>query len=244
MCSDTALLQAQIQRHSKTAGVTLDTGVVKKLIYFAQLDQDKLESIAAQSRTIYLERGDVLFSEGDQCEGLYFVISGTVKISRISPEGREQVLNVVGPFQSFGDVPVLDGGANPATVAALEASVIGLIPTELVLSIVRENGRVAQAMLRVFASRLRGMTTLVADLTHLDVTGRIAKVLIAYQTSSGHQAFRLGQQDLASMVGTTREVASRSLRTLEELGCIMRKGGEIEILSLERLDRAIEESSR
>lgn len=228
----------------RSEGDAVDRNTLKRIIYFARLDDQPLEQVAAQSSEISLDRGQVLINEGGECRGLYFVIEGSVKISRISPEGREQVLNIMGPNQSFSDVPVFDGGRNPATVTALEPSVIGMVPKDFMVSLVRENGFVAEAMLRVFASRLRIMTTLVADMTHLDVAGRVAKVLITYHTSSGQRELRLGQQDLASMVGTTREVVSRALRSLEERGCLLRKGGAVEILSIEKLQEALEESAR
>lgn len=222
----------------------MDPDVLGKLGYFAHLDRDLLERVAARTRTLRLDRGEVVFREGEPAQGLYFVVEGLVKIARVSPEGREQVLTVVGPHQTFNDVPVFDGGPNPATVTALEPSVIGLVPTDVVGDLVREHGAVAEAMLRVFAARLRTLTALVADLTHLDVTGRVAKVLLTYHRASGGRALRLTQQDLASMVGTTREVAARSLRTLEERGCIVRRGGEVEVLSPERLAEAIDQSTR
>jgi CRP-like cAMP-binding protein len=148
-------------------GDTVNAETLRKIIYFSRLGDDEIKGIV--SRSVEVSR------EGAECLGLYFVIEGMVKVSRISPEGREQVLSVMGPNQSFNDVPVFDGGRNPATVMALEPSVIGMVPKDLMLALVREHGLVAEAMLRVFASHLRSMTTLVADLTHLDVAGRVAK---------------------------------------------------------------------
>ncbi len=111
-------------------------------------------------------------------------------------------------------------------------------------SLVREHRTVAEGMLSVFASRLRGLTALVADLTHLDVTGWVAKVLLTYEVASGKRELALGHQDLASMVGSTREVVSRSLRRLEEQGSIVRKSRSLEIVDRNMLAAAMEDQPR
>jgi len=209
--------------------------VLSGLPYLQQLNPQQLEDIAPLIHELSVERGNILFSEGEPCKGLYFVVEGSIKVSRVSPEGRDQVLAVVGRGQTFNDVPVFDGGPCPATATALEGSVVGLIPMDLMHRLVRRHWSVAEGMLTVFASRLRGLVSLVADLTHLDVTGRVAKVLIAYHSASGQSGMDLGQQDLASIVGSTREVVSRSLRSLEEQGAIVRKSRGLEVISSEKL---------
>lgn len=222
----------------------LEADVLKKIAYFSGLDDATLESIAQQVEVIALNQGELLGSEGEECAGLYFVVGGSIKMSRISPEGREQVLAILGPMQSFNLVPVFDGGGNPATTAAMEPSVVALVRSEIMLRLVQEHSTLAIDLLRVLGARLRGLVTLVSDLTHLEVTGRIAKILIAYNQSSGSNELQLGQQDLASMVGTTREVAARALRVLEEGGGIKRRRNSVEIVSMEHLQEAMEESIR
>ncbi|MBI4336971.1 MAG: Crp/Fnr family transcriptional regulator [Chloroflexi bacterium] len=217
---------------------------LRALPYFARLDQQALGVIALVVQELPANRGEVLFHEGDPSRGLYFLVRGTVKISRISPEGREQVLLIVGPGQTFNEVPVFDDGPCPATATALEPSLLGLIPTDVVRRLVQQYPPVAEGVLRVFAARLRGLAGLVADLTHLDVTGRVAKFLLTYHTSSGQQSLRLTQQDLASIVGATREVVARTLRHLEEQGCILREGGGVELTSPEKLEAVLNSSAR
>lgn len=224
--------------------MTMQPDTLRKLPYFARLDPPTLDALASQVEVISLERGQVLINEGYPCVGLYFVVEGSVKVSRVSPEGKEQVLTVMGSLQTFNPVPVFDGGLNAATVTASEQTVVGLVPKALMLGLVHEHGEVAEGLLRIFASRLRGLTTLVSDLTHLDVAGRIAKVLLSYQSSSGVTELHISQQDLASMVGTTREVAARALRTLEQEGCLLRRGRTIEIRSTENLEKAMDSSAR
>lgn len=222
----------------------MEPEVLVRLPYFSELPIEELKTIGASVQTLPLERGDVIISEGDASKGLYFVVSGAVKVMRISPEGREQVLTVVGAYQTFNEVPAFDDGTCPATAVALEQSVVGLIPLDVVHRLLRQYPVISASILRAFAGRLRGLVTLVADLTHLDVTGRVAKVLLAYHDASGSQTLSLGQQDLASIVGSTREVVARSLRTLEEQGAISRHRRGLSIISSERLNDAMEDSAR
>ena len=215
-----------------------------RLPYLAGLEPFQLWAIAQSTLELTLERGEVLFTEGEPCKGLYFVVEGSIKVSRISPEGRDQTFTVVGPGQTFNDVPVFDGGPCPATAMSLEPSMVGVIPTATVRRLVWEHRTVAEGMLSVFANRLRGLTALVADLTHLDVTRRVAKVLLTYEAASEQRELALGHQDLASMVGSTREVVSRSLRRLEEQGAVVRKSRGLEVVDLGKLARALEDSPR
>jgi CRP/FNR family transcriptional regulator len=222
----------------------METEVLGRLPYFSQLPAKELELVSSSVQSLPLARGNILFNEGEPSRGLYFVVEGAIKVSRISPEGREQVLTVVGGTQTFNEVPVFDGGPCPATAAALEPSVVGLIPMDVMQRLIKEYPVIAEATLRIFAGRLRGLVTLVADLTHLDVTGRVAKVLLAYNASSGRVSLQLGQQDLASIVGSTREVVSRSLRQLEEQGDIARDRRGLKIVSAQKLSAALDDSTR
>lgn len=222
----------------------MDINVLQKLVYFQQLGPDDLKALAGSVLEVSRQRGEALFHEGEPSRGLYFVMTGAIKISRISPEGREQVVAVVGPCQTFNDVPVFDGGPCPASAIALEPSTVGLIPEELMRRLAVKHPAVAEGMFKVFASRLRGLTTLVADLTQLDVPGRVAKFLLTYHEASGQSSLSFSQQDVASIVGTTREVVARALKTLEERGAIARRGTSVEIVSAQRLAEALEESAR
>lgn len=220
--------------------MVLQPQFLSSIPYLAPLTTDELAGVARSVSQRRYDDNEVLFSEGTPCLGLYLVIEGSVKVTRISPAGREQVLTVVGPGQTFNDVPVFDGGPSPATAIAMEPSVVGLIPMETIRELIRTRPEVVNMTLRVLAARLRGLVALVADLTHLDVTSRVAKVLVTYHGATGHQAIALNQQDLAAMVGSTREVAARALRSLEERGAIRRQRGNLEVVSADLLREASE----
>lgn len=209
--------------------------------YLRSLGTEDLRGLAQAAIEQTLAPGEILFHEGEPSKGLALVLEGTVKVSRISREGREQVLLVVGPGQTMNEVPVFDGGTCPATATAVQVSQVCTLPTEIIHELVRERPQVAADVLRYFAGRLRGLVQLVADLTHLDVATRVAKILLSYHQSSGVRTFNLSQSDLAAMVGTTREVVARALRRLEEAGGVMRQRGAIRVVSVDRLAEAIDD---
>ncbi len=222
----------------------MDIGVLRGLPYFSRLKDEELKDVSRLVQVVNLDRGKVLLTGGEPCPGLYFVASGSLKVFQVSPEGREQVLMVAGPGQTFNDVPVFDGGPNPASVEGLEPSTVGLIPKDSIEGLVRRYPEVARGMLQVFARRLRLLVSLVTSLSLLSVEGRVGQVLLTYADTSPQPRARLrvSQQDLAAMVGTTREVVARSLRSLEEGGAIRRLQTEIEVMDKKRLAELVEQA--
>lgn len=210
--------------------------------YFAGLDAASRADLAAGLRTRRSAAGELVLAEGEACRGLSFVVSGRVKAFKLAPDGREQVLRILGPGRTFNDVPLFDGGANPASVAALEASVIALIPAARVHALMRERPEVAAAVVRVLATRLRAMTELVEDLALRGVTARVARLLLdctrgmpGLAEGGGESCARLTQRELAAMTGSVREVVQRALKALEREGAIELARGRISILAPEIL---------
>lgn len=218
----------------------IDVGTLRSVPYFARLNDTELREVARLVQAVNLDRGEMLLQGGEPCPGLFFVISGSLKVFQVSPEGREQVLMVAGSGQTFNDVPVFDGGPNPASVEALEPSSVGLVPKAQVEQLVRRYPEVARGMLQVFASRLRLLVSLVTSLSLLSVEGRVGQVLLTYANTLSQPRLKVSQQDLAAMVGTTREVVARSLRALEEAGAIRRLQSEIEVVNRKLLAEMVE----
>jgi len=213
--------------------------VLRQVPYFADLDEAGLARIEERLVERRYERGKVVFMEGGSCQGLYVVRSGRLRIFKVSAEGREQVLMVAGPGETFNEVPNFDGGTNPATAEALEPTTLYLLPKKDLLSIVETEPVVARAMMRVFASHLRHLTALVEDLSFRNVTSRVAKILLAQVQRAGVDADvrppRLTQQQMAAMAGTAREVVGRALKALEQQGVIRVERGRVVVVSPERL---------
>jgi len=204
--------------------------------YFADLKQPQLAAIARAVVERSYERGDIVFHEGDTCEGLYVVKSGRVRVYKISPEGREQVLLIAERGETFNEVAVFDDGPNPASVETLEPAVLLLLPKGRLLSMIEAEPDVGRAFMRVFASHLRRLAGLVEDLSFKTVTGRVARILLdqlpAATGGPGDQSppHRLTQRQIAAMAGTAREVAARAMKALEEQGAIRMERGRIIIV--------------
>jgi len=214
--------------------------ILRQTPYFADADQSQLDAIARVVVERSYRRGDPVFLEGDTCEGLYVVKSGRVRVYKISPEGREQVLLIAGPGNTFNEVPVFDGGPNPASVEALEPTVLLLLPRSALLAMVETQPKLGRAFMRTFAIRLRQLVGLVEELSFKTVTGRVARILLEQLPAStgeggGQSPGRLTQREIAAMAGTAREVAGRALKALEHQGAIRIERGRIVIIDRERL---------
>ena len=208
--------------------------------YFSGLSEAELAQVQERLVSTAYQGGEVIFFEGEACPGLFIVVKGQVRIFKSSSEGREQVLLLAGPGDSFNEVPIFDGGPNPATAEALEPSQLWLLPREDFLALVRDYPAMALGVLRVFSSRVRQLTCLVEDLSFRRVLSRVAKLLLQMAEAGGPPSGRrLTQQEIASLVGTSREVVGRSLKALERDGLIRFEGHRILVLDLKALQDAI-----
>lgn len=215
----------------------LEITFLRQVDYFQDLPEAALARLRAVSVEQRQQAGEVLFLEGEPCLGMYIVGQGRIRIYKASPEGREQVLRLARPGDSFAEVPVFDGGPNPASASAMEASVVYLLPTADLIALVRSTPEIALGVMRVFAGRLRHLTMLVEDLSFRHVGARVAKLLLqnAREESIGH----LTQTEMAAMIGTAREVVARALRELESRGAISVERGRIVILKPEALEQLL-----
>lgn len=213
--------------------------LLESIPYFSGLSRDEREALARALFEKPVDKNGVILWEGEPGNALYIVGSGRVKIFRTSAEGKEQVLRVMYPGDSFNEVPVFDGGPNPASAMAMEDSVVFGIRREDMLRVLRDYPQVSANVIRVFARRLRDMVSLVEDLSFRNVTARLAKILLERAVQSGQESpeGRLTQQQMAAMVGTAREMIGRSLKTLETMGAIRVERQKIVVVNREMLKR-------
>lgn len=204
---------------------------------FAQLGQEDLAQVAAMTRELHYERGDLIVLEGDLGGALHYVHAGLVKVFKISPSGKEQVLRLIAAGHTFNDVPALDGGPNPASAAAMERTIVYMIRHAELRMLIMTRPQVAEAVVRTLTGALRHLVTLVEDLSLRHVTARVAKILLDQEGASGlaQHAYHLTQQEMAALAGTAREVVGRSLKELEVAGAIEMRQGRAVVLSRERL---------
>jgi CRP/FNR family cyclic AMP-dependent transcriptional regulator len=210
--------------------------------YFSGLSPAALDVIAKGTFEKKIDRGEIFLLEGEAEEVLYFVASGAVKIFKTSAEGKEQILGIARPGDSFNDVAVFDGGPNLSAAQAMGPVVIYGIRKANLEAIIRDYPQVATNVTRVLATRVRNLVSLVEDLSFKHVIGRIAKVLLQYAGSGTETGQRLTQQEMAAMAGTVREVVGRSLKVLEQEGAIKLDHHRIIIVDREALKKMVETS--
>ncbi len=218
---------------TRSSRVTL----LKGTPYFASLDDMALEDVASVALVRHYGPGERIFSEGTD-EGraaLHVMEAGLVRVFKVSPEGREQILRLMNPGDAFSDVPAFDGGPYPASADALEPSTVLAIPRRNLLALMEQYPAIAIGALTNVASRLRHMTSLVEDLSLRRVMSRVARLLLEHQVGPS-----LSQAQMAAMVGTAREMVNRSLHSLEDRGVIELHGQQIVVVNLEKLAEIVE----
>jgi CRP-like cAMP-binding protein len=188
--------------------------------YFIGLKTEELDYIRKLMSEKSLDRGETIILDGEPAKAMYFVISGAVKVFKVSLDGKEQIIDIIRPGQSFNDVPIFDNGLTPVSAQAMSQVVLYELDKNSVYTIIRKYPRVASNVITVLAKRVRILVGLVEDLSFRTVLGRVAKILMDNAADGKSPGPRLTQQEMAAMAGTAREVVGRSLQTLEEEGVI------------------------
>ena len=189
-------------------------------ILFAELDDEQLDRIAAAGAVQSRQRGVVLFEEGAEPGEFYLVLSGRVAIAQESEDGRESLLAVLGPGELFGEMGFLDGYNRSAQARALEESTVLMVPyTELRL-LYENNPAALWSAVQLLARRLRTMDRALSDTVFLDVMGRTAKRLLGMAGDRDEFEMPLTQEELASMVGASRERVNKAIHAFVRLGWI------------------------
>lgn len=205
---------------------------------FADLPRPHLQALAGIAVTKSFTAGCSIFSEGDEGRGFYAVLSGRVRIYKLSPEGKEQILHFFGPGEIFGEVAVFTGRGFPAHASAERSSVLLFFPRDAFVELIRRDASLALGMLAVLSVRLRRFTRMVEDLSLKEVPGRLAAYLL--YRSGGEQKnvveLDLTKAQLAALLGTIPETLSRILTRMGRRGLIRTQGSRITILSRERLE--------
>jgi CRP-like cAMP-binding protein len=213
---------------------------LKSILYFSGLGLAELESIRKLVFEKTADRAEMVLLEGELAANLYFVASGAVKVFKTSAEGKEQILSIVRPGESFNDVPMFDGGPNPASARTMGPVLLYGIKKNDMKDILRDHPQIALNVIKVLAKRVRHLVSLVEDLSFRHVISRVAKILFEHVGDEmGHRP-RLTQQEMAAMAGTAREVVGRSLKALEEQGAIKLDRHRIIITDKEALQKIME----
>ena len=212
--------------------------VLKGTALFSALSDAELESLATRTLIRSYVSGELIFSEGEPCAGLYIVSRGRVRIFKISPSGREQVLALEGPRSSVAELPVFDGGPYPASGAAVEPSELLFISRQDFRALCLEYPEISLKILQVAGARLRRLVGIIAELSFTTVRHRLISWILRQAKSQEGLRFMLNasHQELAAQIGTVRELVSRNLARLQAQEFIGINGHEVTILNLEGLE--------
>jgi CRP-like cAMP-binding protein len=195
--------------------------LLAKTEFFAEASPAVLAAIAAEATEQRYVRGDVLFREGDLPDALYVVLRGRIAIAIANPiDDRESVVSLMDRGDLFGEMPMLDGGARSALARALEPSILLSIPYEPVVAHFRSDPSLLWGVTRLLARRLRVMDEALADSVFLDVTGRTAKRLLELSDGANEFVLPVTQEELAGMVGASRERVNKAIASFIRLGWI------------------------
>jgi CRP/FNR family transcriptional regulator len=211
--------------------------VLRKNSYFNSLSQAILSEIARGTQLACFNRGEIVFWEGEECTGLHVIEKGSVKLFKLSPQGRELVVRVLEEGATFNEVPVFDNGLNPISVASLEDSEIWIIEAALLRRALARYPELAQSVIANLTKNLRTLLGMVEELSFFQVVNRLARLISQMPTDveTGAKVGWLTQDDLAARLGTVREVVTRSLRVLERSGAIRVNRRQVVVVDEARL---------
>ena len=213
----------------------VDRDLIKATEMFAELDDHALDEVLAEARTLELSRGDVLFEEGADPDHLYVVEDGRVALASRSDDGRESVFALMERGELFGEMPLLDGLGRSAEARALEPSTVVQIPYAPVRAAFEERPELLWGVVELLSLRLRSMDAALADSVFLDVTGRTAKRLLGMSDGADEFILPVTQEELAGMVGASRERVNKAIASFIRLGWIEQVDRQYTITNREQL---------
>jgi CRP/FNR family cyclic AMP-dependent transcriptional regulator len=217
---------------------------IRRLSLFASLDPDSADALLSAMTDVGLRRGEVLFREGDPADRLYVVTAGKLKFARRSGHGRESLLDVLGPGETFGELSLFDPGPRTATATAiLETRLLAVGRAELEPLLAR-HPLIAVSLLQQLSRRLRRRYENVSDLVFYDIPARVARTLLAMSAQFGAPAtdgvrvdHDLTQTEIAGLVGASREAINKVLADFADRGWLRVEGRSVVLVDLERLQR-------
>ena len=198
---------------------------------FSGLSEAELAFLSQRTIPRHYKAGEIVFSEGEPCAGLYVVEAGQVRIYKSSAGGREQVLSVDGAGSSIAELPVFDGGNYPASVTAIDDATLLFVSKQDFQALCLAHPQVALKVLRVVGARLRRLVGIIEELSFTTVRHRLASFLLRLAAKEGKRTgdglevtLPISNQELAAQIGTVRELVSRNLSRLQAEGMLKMDG--------------------
>jgi CRP/FNR family transcriptional regulator, cyclic AMP receptor protein len=218
--------------------------VVRSVPVFADLDDETYAAVRGAMVSTSVRRGEVLFREGEPGDRFWVIAAGKVKLGHAAPDGRESLLAVLGPGEIVGELSVYDPGPRTATATVLAPSTFLELEHSKFLDLLQQHPGLSRQLLRSLAQRLRKTNAALADLVFSDVPGRVAKALLDLAARFGRPVgagirvpHDLTQEELAQLVGASRETVNKSLAEFSTRGWIQLDGRAVVLLDLQRLEK-------
>ena len=218
--------------------------VVRRAPLFTALDDAAAASLRASMDTVKIAKGSILFKEGDDGEHLYVIIEGKLKLGTSSGDGRENLLSILGPGEMFGELSLFDPGPRTSTATAVTDAKLLSLSHEKVIPWLKQNPEVSLQLLTRLSQRLRRTNEAVGDLVFSDVPGRVAKALIDLGDRFGKTTAEgllvnhdLTQEELAQLVGASRETVNKALADFAGRGWLKLDGRSVLITDVDRLSK-------
>jgi len=216
--------------------------ILKNLPLFSELTNQQLDKVAAISKLINCKKNEIIFQEGESYKGFYILITGSVKIFKFSFEGKESILHIIKPGESFGDVPLFEGTNFPVSSQAIAHSSLLFIPEKSFKVVIKNNPVICFNMLSGFAKKMRRLTQKVEELSTKEVSNRLARYLLDEIKKSGNEnlpepfvQISLSKKNISSYIGTIPDTLSRLLKKFSEEKVIRVDGKTIFITDLRKL---------
>ena len=222
----------------------MEDSIIARIPLFERMSPEEREELRGMMSQTTLRRGEVLFNEGDSGDRLYILLTGKVKLGHTSVDGRENLLAVLGPGEVVGELTLFDPGPRSTTSTAVATTELLALEHNQLMGFIDSHPTLAKDMLRALAVRLRRTNIALADLVFSDVPGRVAKALLDLAERFGaptedgiHVPHDLTQEELAQLVGASRETINKSLAEFVSRGWIRLEGRAVTLIDVERLKR-------
>ena len=222
----------------------MEDSIIARIPLFERMSPEEREELRGMMSQTTLRRGEVLFNEGDSGDRLYILLTGKVKLGHTSVDGRENLLAVLGPGEVVGELTLFDPGPRSTTATAAATTELLALEHNQLMGFIDSHPTLAKDMLRALAVRLRRTNIALADLVFSDVPGRVAKALLDLAERFGaptedgiHVPHDLTQEELAQLVGASRETINKSLAEFVSRGWIRLEGRAVTLIDVERLKR-------
>jgi CRP/FNR family cyclic AMP-dependent transcriptional regulator len=229
--------RATIQGDASTIPFVVDRSLLSDVELFRGISADDLDSLVAVTDERSFSRGDVVFLEGDEPNELFVVVSGRIAMANRSIDGRESVIALMEAGDLFGDMPLFDGLERSADARVLEPSEVIAIPYAPLRSTFEARPELLWNVVRLLALRLRNTDEALADSVFLDVTGRTAKRLLELAGDADEFSLPVTQEELAGMVGASRERVNKAIASFVKLGWIEQAERRYRITNREELTK-------